>query len=121
MRYLVRINDMQLAATELRELLDQLIVNCSAVSVHLDEGEPVLQVVRAVGDERGRAFRRELHAAARRFDRTMQATRGESFRILVVEGQRSVTDVARTAGLSVQMGKRLVDSVVADDPSASSS
>jgi hypothetical protein len=41
----------------------------------------------------------------------MQALRGESFRIMIQDGNRSLTEVARTAGLSVQMVKRLVDSV----------
>src|SRR3954454_15609623 len=88
-RYLSRLSDMQIAATELRDYLEQLIVNCAAARAQLNVGQPALNVVRAVGDERGRAFRRDLHAASRRFERTMQATRGESFRILVVEGQTS--------------------------------
>jgi hypothetical protein len=117
-RYLARLDDMQLAATELRGLLDQLIASCDGVRAQMKDGKLALHVVQSVGDESGRAFRRELHSAARRFERKMQATRGESFRILINEGQRSLTDVARTAGLSAQMVKRLVESVAAEDHSS---
>ena len=110
-RYLERIDDMQSAATQLRDMLSQLIANCNVVRAQINGGQPALQVVQAIGDEKGIAFRKELHLSGRRFDRTMQATRGESFRIFITEGQRSITDVARAAGLSVQMVKRLVESV----------
>jgi class 3 adenylate cyclase len=114
-RYLLRLDDMQAAATQLHDMLAQLIANCGGVREQLNGGQPVLQVLQAAGDESGIAFRRELHAAARRFERTMQATRGETFRIYISEGTRSVTEVARAAGLSVQMVKRLVESVAAED------
>jgi hypothetical protein len=110
-RYLLRLEDMQTAASALRELLDQLISGSDGARADLKAGREAIQVVQAVGDADGRALRREVHAAARRFERTMQALRGESFRIMIEDGNRSLTDVARTAGLSVQMVKRLVESV----------
>jgi hypothetical protein len=113
-RYLGRLDDMQSAAIQLRDMLNQLIANCDVVRAQINGGQPALQVVQAVGDEKGIAFRKELHLSGRRFDRTMQATRGESFRIFITEGQRSITDVARAAGLSVQMVKRLVESLEED-------
>jgi hypothetical protein len=102
---------MQSAATQLRDMLSQLIANCDVVRAQIKAGQPALHVVQAVGDAKGIAFRKELHLSGRRFDRTMQATRGESFRIFITEGQRSITDVARAAGLSVQMVKRLIESL----------
>jgi argininosuccinate lyase len=115
-RYLARLDDMQSAATHLRDMLSQLIANCDDVRAQINDGQPALQVLQAVGDEKGMAFRKELHLSGRRFDRAMQATRGESFHIFITEGQRSITDVARAAGLSVQMFKRLIESVDEGSP-----
>jgi hypothetical protein len=110
-RYLRRLDDMQNAAATLRELLDQLISGGQAARADITSGQALVRVLQRVGDEDGREFRRRVHAAARHFERTMQALRGESFRILIEDGDRSLTDVARTAGLSVQMVRRLVQSV----------
>jgi hypothetical protein len=110
-RYLLRLEEMQTAASALRELLDQLISNSDDARADIKAGQQAIEVVQTVGDADGRALRREVHAAARRFERTMQALRGESFRIMIEDGNSSLTAVARTAGLSVQMVKRLVESV----------
>jgi argininosuccinate lyase len=111
---LARLDDMQSTATQLRDMLSQLIANCDVVRAQINGGQPALHVLQSVGDEKGIAFRKELHQSGRRFDRAMQATRGESFHIFITEGQRSITDVARAAGLSVQMVKRLVESLNED-------
>jgi hypothetical protein len=107
----LRLGDMQTSAVALRELLDRLISKSEDARADIDGGRVAIQVVQTVGDADGREFRRQVHAAARRFERSMQALRGESFRILIEDGNRSMTEVARTAGLSVQMVKRLVESV----------
>jgi NADH:ubiquinone oxidoreductase subunit D len=110
-RYLVRLEEMQAAARALRELLDLLVSRSDDARADLKAGQGAVQLVQTIGNEDGRAFRRQVHVAARHFERTMQALRGESFRIMIQDGNRSLTEVARTAGLSVQMVKRLVDSV----------
>lgn len=109
-RYLARLDDLEQAARTLHAELGYLIRQCEAVRGRFDEGRSALEVVTEVG-ERGRAFRRQLHASARRFDSAMQMARGESFRILLDDGESSITEVARVAGLSVQMVRRLVETV----------
>ena len=107
-RYLDRLDELSAAAAALSTLLDALVTNADQMRRELSGGRRIFDAVSAVSDEPSRAFRRDLHAATRRFERAMQATRGESFRILIQEGGRTVTEVARAAELSVQMVKRLL-------------
>src|ERR671918_3237141 len=93
--YLARLEELTSAAEALETLLSSLQANCEQLRRELSAGRPIFDVVSAVGDEAGRAFRRDVHAATRRFERAMQATRGQSFRILIDESGRTVTEVAR--------------------------
>jgi len=110
-RYLDRLDELHAAGVLLRTLLDTLVTNADEMRREVAAGRRIFDAVSAVSDEASRDFRRDLHAATRRFERAMQATRGESFRILIQEGGRTVTEVARAAELSVQMVKRLLATV----------
>lgn len=89
-------------------------MGCDAVVEKLDAGTTALDVVRSVSDDTGRQRRRDVTAACGRFERALQATRGEGFRILVYDGKTTFTDAARLAGLSTQMVSRLIKSVKPD-------
>lgn len=106
-----RLDELHAAGVLLRTLLDTLVTNADEMRREVAAGRRIFDAVSAVSDEASRDFRRDLHAATRRFERAMQATRGESFRILIQEGGRTVTEVARAAELSVQMVKRLLATV----------
>ena len=113
-RYRKRTEELKAAGVELQALLEELVNGCESVLVRLDDGVSALDVVRAVSDPDGRQLRRDVTAASGRFNRALQATRGEAFRILVDDGKSTFTSVARRAGLSTQMVKRLVNSVQRD-------
>jgi hypothetical protein len=106
--YQVRIRELGEMAAKLNALLTVLVANCEHVCKELDEGLSVIDSVRLVGDEAGRAFRRDLHAATTRFEHAMQAARAESFRVLVREVRIPVTELSAMTGLSAQMIRRLL-------------
>jgi hypothetical protein len=107
-KYRARTGELANAAGELDALLRILVANCHAVAGDLDSGLSALDSVRSVAGEAGRTFRRDVHAATMRFEKAMQALRGESFRVLVRDGGISVTELSRQSGLSAQMIRRLL-------------
>jgi alanyl-tRNA synthetase len=107
-KYRARIHELGEAGADLHALLTVLVANCDRVVRELDDGRADLDSVRSVADEEARAFRRDVNAAMTRFEQAMQASRGESLRVLVRDGGMSVTDLARTIGLSAQMVRRLL-------------
>jgi len=107
-RYLDRLDELSAAAAALGTLLGALVTKADQMRHELAGSRHIFDAVSAVSDEPSRAFRRDLHAAIRRFERAMQNTRGQSLRILVDDGGLTVTEVARAVNLSVQMVKRLL-------------
>ena len=113
-RYRKRTDELKAAAVELQALLEELVKGCDAALLELDAGMSALDVVRAASDSNAGRLRRDVATSAGRFNHALQATRGEAYRILMVDGNGTWTDVARMAGISTQMVKRLVNSVQRD-------
>ncbi|HUQ00403.1 MAG TPA: hypothetical protein VM093_08075 [Aeromicrobium sp.] len=107
-RYRDRIGELGEAAASLDALLRVLVSNCEQVCRDLDDGLSAVDSVRGIGDEAGRGFRRDVHAATTRFEQAMQASRGESLRLLVREGGIPVAQLSRLTGISAQMIRRLM-------------
>ena len=103
-----RIRDLGEAGAELQRLMDVLVASCEQVGKDLDNGVSPLDSILSIGGEEGQAFRREVNAAMKRFEQAMQASRAESFRVLVRDGGFSVSLLAGTTGLSTQMIRRLL-------------
>ena len=106
--YGARIRDLRDAGAELHQLLTVLVANCDQVCNDLEDGVAPLDSILSVGGEAGQTFRRDVHAATTRFVAAMQASRAESFRVLVRDGGFSVSALARSTALSAQMIRRLL-------------
>jgi hypothetical protein len=111
----MRLSRLTAAATDLHAMLSELVANSERLRDELAQGREIFEVISAVADEHGRSFRRDLHNATRRFENAMQATRGESFRILMSEGSYTLAQLARLGEISPQMVKRLLRVAETDD------
>lgn len=116
-RYAARLRDLEQAARRLESFLTTMIGNLELAQGELGTGQSLEDLVVRQADDDGKAFRRDVRAATREFERRLQLMRGEAFRVLVDSGRfGNISGVARHAGISVQMVRRLYEIAAAEDP-----